>query len=448
MRAGQHVDADDTGDRPPRPRSDRPERAPPPRPEHTASVRQRPRSPRADEREQRGPDARPPPRHDVGEHRGRDRHSAPATSSRLDDPHDPARHRRRPVGSADRRARRSSGIADQQQDGLDDGDQAQKNQDADALLYRCLVVGVGEPGDRRDRIGRAAADPLRLRTDEQLGRLGDGRGPRGRSEPGRRAAGSRCGRCWSRSASRRRSRDRRRSRRAGGTTASVSDRPATSTSEFRRSGRDDLGEIGVDRSGLHRARGRIVAPLTVPRSTIDSGHSPSSGAGSVGQRRGVPVDPAERAGRGDRRAGADGDRAPDRLGQRARLGAVRQVACRPSAAPESVSVAPMSSGLRCIVAFSRRTLSHHRLSALARVVAGAEREPAVGRAGRRVRRPDRQRGDRVLLRQSPQRRRVGRIDVVPAQSGRAGDDHVAGPVRGRRPSTGATSDRRSRRWRR
>ena len=47
------------------------------------------------------------------------------------------------------------------------------------MPYGCLVIGVGELRGRGDRIGRAAADPLCLCTEEQLGRLGDAEGAEG-----------------------------------------------------------------------------------------------------------------------------------------------------------------------------------------------------------------------------------------------------------------------------
>jgi hypothetical protein len=254
MRAGEHVHADHTGAHR-RGRPDRPERAPAPRPD-THRERGQGREAGADESERDPRSARPPPRRDVGEHRGRDGHGR-RDEQPLHGPDDPVGHGRRAVrlgraaGPAQQRNRR------QQQDGLGHGVQAVEPA-RDTLPYRCLMVGVGELRRRRDRIRRAATDPLRLRTDEQLRRLGDAKGAEGgRSQVDELQVAGAPG--------------TGRREPTAGVSGTVGDRdvqpgrgigirePGHQHQRSRWSGRQHLGEIGVDRLGSDGSGGRRVA---------------------------------------------------------------------------------------------------------------------------------------------------------------------------------------------
>ena len=320
MRAGQHVDADDTGaDR--RGRADRPERAPAPRPDAHGERGQR-REARTDEAEREPGTPGTPPRHDVGEHRGRDRHRR-GDQQPLDDPYGPAAT---PAAARPRRPTAGPAAAAGSPPAAGPSRRWRTGR-----RTRPPPLAVRMPGGRRRRAsrsprpgrsgGRRPAAPAHRRTAWSARRC---RGRRGRSEPGRPVAGSRSGRCWSRSASRRRIRDRRRSRRAAGTRrrcptgrrpapASPGGRAARTlarlastawarTARVGRRGAADRAEVDDRQRALAEQRCRVG-----------------------GQRRGVPVDAAERAGRRDGRAGADGDGAPDRLGQGAGLGAEGQI---------------------------------------------------------------------------------------------------------------------------
>ena len=219
-------------------------------------------------------------------------------------------------------------------------------------------------------------------------------------------------------------------RRAAGTAASVSETPATSTSERCGRAASTRASCGVGRRPPGRAGPPGPSPPTVPRSTMLSTHEPSSGARVGGQRGRVPVDPAERAGGGHRRARADGHRAAHRLGQRARAPRPRAAApgCAGPRSPGRAGCAPMPSG--CSTRHVRRGGQPSPARPAAGpggVVARAEGQPAVDRAGRPVRRAHRQRADRALLGHPPQRRGGLRVDVVPAQPG-----HARRPPRSRR----------------
>jgi hypothetical protein len=147
----------------------------------------------------------------------------------------------------------------------------------------------------------------------------------------------------------------------------------------------------------------------------------------VGRQRGlVLVDAAERPGGGDGGTGAHGDRAAHRLGERARRGAVRQVVlvvAHDLALIGEVGADGVGPGQP---RRERRARAGDPGGVPRGVVAGAEREPAVGRAGGVVRGLHRQPADRALGRLRPQCWRALRVEVVPTQPRGAGDDDVVG----------------------
>ena len=199
--------------------------------------------------------------------------------------------------------------------------------------------------------------------------------------------------------------------------------PATSTSESRRPGGQHPGQLR--RRPPRRLPGRACRVVAADRAEVDDAQH--AGAEQFARVRRAAAG-AYRSTRPNGRAAATAAPVPTATVQRT------DSASEPGTAPQGSGLLVVPD--RALLVGQVRADAVGLLDGDARppgssagtgvpfqagVVAGAERQPAVDRAGGPVRRAHRQRADRARAGHPPQRRGGLRVDVLPAQPGDPGE---------------------------